>query len=103
MRVIQQTEPTGAVRYQADKNFVIRVIAGETLLIPVGPATKNLNGMVMLNETGAFLWKALETPRTEDELVKQMLEEYRTDAPTALSDIKEFINSGIQNELISCV
>lgn len=88
--------------YQAKDGFVKREVAGETLLVPVGETTRNFNGMVMLNETGTFLWEALQEPKTEDELVRAILDEFETDPETALSDTKEFINNGIQNELISC-
>lgn len=103
VRAVEQTKPTGVLRYQAKQDFVVRTIAGETLLIPVGAMTKEFNGMILLNETGAFLWEALKKPRTEDELVGLMLAEFETDASTALSDMKDFLTDGIQNEMISCI
>lgn len=103
MRAVEQIKPTGALRYQAKPDFVVRTIAGETLLIPVGAMTKEFNGMILLNETGTFLWEAMKTPRTEDELVGLMLAEFETDDSTALSDIKEFISGGVQDGLISCI
>lgn len=87
--------------YQAKSGFVKREVAGETLLIPVGATTRDFNGMIMLNETGAFLWDALQAPKTVDELLRLVLDEFETDASTASSDIEAFINNGIQNELIS--
>lgn len=100
---MEQRKPTSALRYLAKQDFVVRTIAGETLLIPIGAMTKEFNGMILLNETGAFLWEALKQPRTEDELVGLMLAEFETDASTALSDIKDFISSGVQDGLISCM
>ncbi len=87
--------------YQASNKFAIRTIADETLLIPVGSATKDLNGLVMLNETGTYLWEILQQPKTENELVQAIINEIEIDSETALSDVKEFINKGIQNNLIS--
>ena len=34
-------------------DFVLREIAGETLLVPAGKTALDLNGMLTLNETGA--------------------------------------------------
>ena len=36
-------------------DFVLREIAGETLLVPAGKTALDLNGMLTLNETGAAL------------------------------------------------
>ena len=40
-------------------DFVLREIAGETLLVPAGKTALDLNGMLTLNETGAALWRML--------------------------------------------
>ena len=39
-------------------SFLLREVAGETVVIPAGE-TQNLNFMITLNGTGAFLWKNL--------------------------------------------
>lgn len=88
--------------YQAKSGFVKREVAGETLLIPVGSTTQEFNGMILLNETGAFLWEALQKPKTEDELLRAVLDEFEIDSETALSDTRQFITNGIQNQLIFC-
>ena len=42
------------------KKFVLREIAGEYVLVPVGEAARELNGIVTVNELGAFLWNLLQ-------------------------------------------
>lgn len=96
-------QPSEHPAYRASGQFVVRTIAGETLLIPVGAATQDFNGMILLNETGAFLWEALQEPKTEDALTAALVDAFETDPETALSDIRKFINHGIQNNLISCI
>lgn len=44
-------------------DFVLREIAGETLLVPAGKTALDLNGMLTLNETGAALWRMLPEAR----------------------------------------
>lgn len=39
------------------KRFVLRKVAGENILVPVGNTALTFNGLVTLNESGAFLWK----------------------------------------------
>jgi hypothetical protein len=49
------------------------------------------NGLMNLNETGAFLWKKLAEGAELEELVQSMLSEYDIDEQTARADIQEFI------------
>ena len=35
--------------------FVLRAIAGSNIVVPVGAATAQFNGMITLNDSGAFL------------------------------------------------
>lgn len=82
------------------KNFMLRSVAGESIVIAVGDAAKDFGGMIKLNETGAFLWKQLESDSTEDALVKAMLGAYETDEETAKKDVKAFISALEKAELI---
>ena len=70
--------------------FVLRQVAGQTVLLPCGD-TLDLNMMITLNDTGAFLWQRLENEVTEDELVTALLGEYDVDADTARSAVQTFV------------
>ena len=71
--------------------MVLREIAGESLLIPVGQTALKIHGMITLSESGLLLWKRLQTECTEDELVEALLTEYQVDRETAAADVKAFI------------
>ena len=45
------------------KRFILRKVAGENILVPVGNTALTFNGLVTLNESGAFLWKHMEKNR----------------------------------------
>ncbi|NLL07341.1 MAG: PqqD family protein [Clostridiaceae bacterium] len=72
------------------KEFALREIAGNYIVIPFGEKALDFNAMITLNETGAFLWKKLEEERSEKELLDAMLEEYEVDAETARGHIEKF-------------
>ena len=40
--------------------FMLYEVAGSYVVVPAGDEPLDFNGMVTLNETGAFLWKQLE-------------------------------------------
>lgn len=56
--------------------FVLRNLAGSNVVIPVGSDLVDFNGMITLNETGAFLWECLKEHKTRDDLVNALMNEY---------------------------
>ena len=71
--------------------FIIREIADEYVVIPVGEHADRLHGMLKLNEEGAFLWKLMEKEQTEETLFRALLNEYQVEADTAKKDISAFL------------
>ena len=74
-------------------DFVMRQVAGTWVVIPFGEAAGRLNGMISLNETGAFLWKALEEGSRESDLVDRLLAEYAVSREIAQADVAAFLRT----------
>ena len=72
-------------------NFMLRKVADCYVVVPIGAAVADFNGMINLNEAGAFLWQLLENDTTEDDVVAAMLEHYEVDEEVARNDVKKFI------------
>lgn len=72
------------------KEFALREIAGNHIVVPFGEKAVNFNAMITLNETGAFLWKKIEEGKNKDQLLEAMIEEYEVDNETARIHIEEF-------------
>lgn len=73
------------------KGFMLREVAGNYVVVAVGEASKNFNGVINLNESGAFLWKKLADGIEEAELIKELLNEYEVSEEIANNDVKTFI------------
>lgn len=73
-------------------NYVLRQVADTWCVLPLAEETLNLDGMLTLNDSGAFLWQAIEKDRSKDELVEAMLNEYNVTFEQAEADIEEFLN-----------
>ena len=71
------------------EGFVLRQVAGEYVAIPSGDEV-DLNKMITLNETGAFLWERLEGQTDQEALVEALLAEYEVDRETAARCVREF-------------
>lgn len=71
--------------------FILREVAGNFIVVAVGSAVKDFNGIINLNETGAFLWRMLEKGCDEQSLKKALLDEYDVEDAVAEADVKAFI------------
>ena len=76
---------------RASNEFILREIAGEFMLVPVGAAASRMNGLIVLNECGGTIFRALAAEQTREELVQAVLAEYDVDAETAAADVEEFL------------
>ncbi len=73
------------------KEFIKRQIGGDTILIPMGEAVYEHNGLFALNELGSFLWDLLPEAENEDRLVAAILEEYEAEEAEVRRDVAEFL------------
>ena len=79
-------------------NYLLREIAGEYMLVPLGDSS--LNSMVSFNETGAFVWKRLEQGLNEEEIANALTVEYNVAYNKALEDVKQLISYLKENKVI---
>lgn len=79
--------------------FVLRQVAGQTVVLPADSAL-DLNMMITLNETGAFLWERLQNDTDEAALVAALLEEYDVDEETAKQSVQAFVKKLSDNEFL---
>lgn len=66
-------------------------VGDSSIVIANGEASMDMSSLTTLNETGAYLWKLLETEKTEDEVLDIMTKEFDIDRATAAADFKEFV------------
>jgi hypothetical protein len=75
-----------------NENFVLKELMGSFVLVPVGEAAMNLNGVISLNESAKFLWDAAEGEFELDDLVDALVREYKIDIQTATNGAEIFLN-----------
>ena len=73
------------------RDFILREIAGDILLVPAGKTALDLNGMLTLNEVGADIWKMLPQVENEEEIVARLVQDYDADPAQVREDVAEFI------------
>lgn len=82
------------------KGFVLRVVGGESIVVPVGEVSKQFHGMINLNETGAFLWRFFTEEHSLEEGVDALCGEYDVEREIAFADVKKFADVLTQNGFI---
>lgn len=81
--------------------IILRKIAGETILVPVGEDAVRVNGLITVNEVGALICEQLREERTVDALVAAVTAQFDVDAQTARTDIASFIHTLEENDLLA--
>ena len=73
------------------KGFMLKKILDDYMVVPTGNNIVDFSVAVSLNETGAFLWKELESEKTHAELVEALSGEYGVSPESVEGDVSEFI------------
>lgn len=74
------------------EGFLLKEVAGNNIIVPIGDNLVDFSAMITVNETGAFLWKMLEKGAELDELVTALTGEFDVGEEIAKGDITDFIN-----------
>jgi glucan biosynthesis protein len=82
-------EPERIVRTTA---VVARVVAGETLVVPVRAKVGDLASIYKFNGTGTLIWRLLATPHTLATLSAAVAEHYQFEIAQVESDVVAFVN-----------
>ena len=82
----------GQQQFVRSQSVVARVVAGETLIVPIRAKVGDLASIYSFNGTGSLIWKLLESPKTFAQLAGAVAQEYDIDAQQAERDVTEFVN-----------
>lgn len=72
--------------------FILREVAGESLLIPTGQTALKMNGMIVIDRVGAYIWQMIEDGKNKEQILEKVLERFEIDRDTAEKDMNEFLD-----------
>lgn len=82
-------------------NYVIREIAGDYIIVPIGQAIFDFQGLITVNEIGAFIWKLLqENDLTLNEIETAIKDEYEVESSVVKKDVIDFLNQLIKYRIL---
>ena len=87
-------------RYQLSGQYLLRDIAGEAVIIPVGENAPAGNAILEPNDTAAFLWHAFEQPRTAEQAVQLALNEYEGDEAMIRAQVCRFVQAALGCQIL---
>ena len=94
------TKEGGVRMFKANPNFILREVAGEAVLVPVGEAGIFENSVISLNETCRFLWQLFQQPRTLEDVIAEARKEYSDPNGELEQGIKSFIEEYVKYNLL---
>jgi hypothetical protein len=86
--------------YVRSDSVVSRVIAGETLVVPIRGSVGDLASIYSLNAVGSTIWQALAEPKALNELAGLVESEYDVSSDKAQKDVLKFLEEMRFAELV---
>ena len=88
-------------KYVRSTAVVSRLIADETLVVPIRNGVGSLDSIYSFNPLGSDLWKLLETEISLEEMCAWVTEHYEVTSDQALGDIREFVGELVGTGLVA--
>jgi hypothetical protein len=90
-------------KYVRSTAVVSRLIADETLVVPIRGGVGDLDSIYSFNSVGSDIWSLLEKEVTVEEICAWVTEHYEVTEEQALNDICEFVGELVGSGLVSSV
>ena len=88
------------LRYQLKPGYAVRAFMDEYLVIPVGAPGADDSKMAVLSPVAEFIWSQLQEPRSFDELLAAVTDEFEVTAEVAEPDIRDFLRELEENHFL---
>ncbi len=85
---------------QIKDNYVLTKVVDSYIAVPVGSGNVDLNTIISLNETGAFIWNLMKEDIEKEAVIEAMLNEYDVNREQAEADVDKFISQIKEADLL---
>lgn len=86
--------------YYANPQYLLREIAGDFILVPVGQAAVDFNGLAAMNQTSVWLWHYLQSEKTAEDIIRAFADEYDLSPEQSEEDVNDFLKLALEHGLI---
>ena len=79
---------------------MLRDVVGDHVVIARGPAAIEFNGVLILNDSCAFLWNQLQEYVSVQEMAESLKAEYSIEMDRAVQDVEQCVSKMLEYELL---
>lgn len=87
-------------KYRINPDFILREIAGEYTIIPIGDNNVFSNAVMAPNETAVFLWEAFQQPSTIQDVVVEAMQKYDATEEQIYKSISNFVKQSLEFKVL---
>lgn len=69
------------------ENFILSNIAGEHIMMPVGPTALKFSGLILANDVSAFIWDNIEKADSPEEMAELICGQFEADYDEVQKDV----------------
>ena len=84
-----------------NSNYVLKKLAGETILVFQSEEQVNFSKIITINEIGEIIILGLQKGLSKEEIVESILSEYEIDHDTVANDFDEFVAKLLEIGVVS--
>ena len=86
--------------YRQKGDFVVRRIAGETLVVPICRQMADINCIFALNKVGEYIWEQMDGKKNLKDIRKSVESRFTGAQDQIEQDVREFISQLLESGLI---
>lgn len=87
-------------KYRINPDFILREIAGEYTIIPIGGNNVFSNAVMAPNKTAVFLWEAFQQPSTIQDVVVEAMQKYDATEEQIYNSISNFVKQSLEFKVL---
>jgi len=88
--------------YYSNPNYVLREIAGESVLVSMGEGVADFCGIITLNQSAKVLWETLKQGSTREKLAENLKNHFQISDEQAAEDVEKSLKLLEEKGLVSC-
>ena len=87
-------------KYRINPDFILREIAGEYTIIPIGGDNVFSNAVMAPNGTAVFLWEAFQQPSTIQDVAVEAMQKYDVTEEQIYKSICTFVKQSLEFKVL---
>ena len=87
-------------KYRINPDFILREIAGEYTIIPIGGDNVFSNAVMAPNGTAVFLWEAFQQPSTIQDVAVEAMQKYDVTEEQIYKSISNFVKQSLEFKVL---